>query len=116
MPPRAIRSSVSRTILSGSVASFVLTPSAVLIEEEDQVDRLGELGPARIVGVEAEPAVLRVELLGELLDALGRRGPRQRQLALAARGLEPLRHGLGHGVGRLLDLGLLRRPRPWPPR
>ena len=38
----------------------------VLIEEEDQVDRLGELGPARVLGVEAEPAVLGVELLGEL--------------------------------------------------
>ena len=83
---------------------------AVLVKQEQQVDRLGELGPARIGRVEAEPAVLRVKLLRELLEALGPRGSRQRQLALAARGLEPLADGLGHVVGRLVDLGLLLRP------
>ena len=91
--------------------------SAVLIEQEDQVDRLGELGPARVVGVEAEPAVLGVELLGELRPAP--RPPRSREsgsLRWPLAALSRLRTASVSGVGRLLDLGPLLRARPSPPR
>ena len=53
-------------------ASRRLRVAAVLVEQEDEVDGLGELGPAGVLGVEAEPAVLGVELLGQLAAALGR--------------------------------------------
>ena len=96
--------------MSGSVDSFVFTPVAVTLEKKLQVDGLGKLGPARIIGVEAEPAVLGVKLLRELFQPLGRRGSRQRQLALVTRDLEPLANELGHFVGRLIDLRLLLGP------
>ncbi len=89
MPPRAIRSSVVRTISSGrgsgsgrsrcGAGGFPGGSADVLIEEEDEVDRLGELGPARVAGVEAEPAVFGVELL-----ASARPVPRRPRPATAA--------------------------------
>ena len=77
MPPRAIWSSVNVTIASGSgCAPAAARPAAaVLVEQEDEVDRLGELGPLGVRGVEAEAAVLGVELLGELGLALRDRRP-----------------------------------------
>ena len=81
------------------------------MEQEPQIDWLRELGPARIGRVEAEAAVIRIELLGELLDGLGPGVRRQRQLALAARGLEPIAHSRRCLVSRLVDFGPLLRPR-----
>ena len=60
------------TLPAGSRRLF-LVPS-MLIEEEDQVDGLGKLGPPGVLGIETEAAVLGIKLLGKLGDALGDQG------------------------------------------
>ena len=78
-----------------SVPRSQAPPRPVLIEQEDQVDRLGELGPLGVRGIEAEPAVLGVELLRELGLALRRPRPATgAALRCAAGGLEPRRAAL----------------------
>ena len=55
----------------------------MLIEQEDEVDGLGELGASGILGVVAEPAVVRIELAGQAGAA-----PRGQ---LADQGVRPVR-------------------------
>ena len=82
----------------------------MLIEQEDEVHRLGELGPARVLRVVAEPAVLGVELLGELDPSLGGEVARERQLAPVARAPQLAADDLGQALGRLLHLRPLLAP------
>ena len=92
MPPRAMLIERERTIASGSArpvllgfqterpcnprawlaGPFLQAIAAVLVEQEDEVDGLGELGPARVLRVETEAAILRVELLGQRSAAWSR--------------------------------------------
>ena len=63
--------------------------AAVAVEEEDEVDRLGELGALRALGIEAEAAEVGVELLGQGGLAFGE-GEGGRGLTLRLKG-EPAR-------------------------
>ena len=113
-------SSVLRTIASGldaaSWSSFLPASAgrgvaAVLVEQEDEVHRLGELGPSGILRIEAEAAVLGVELLGQLRAALGGRTARVSGACRLPFDVgERAADDLGEPVGRLLDLGPLVAP------
>ena len=87
-----------------------LGAAAVLIEQEDEVDRLGELGPAGVLGVEAEAAVLGVELLGQLNAALRGELARQGDAAACAGAGERAADDRDESVGVLLELGPVVAP------
>ncbi len=97
--------------MSGSpVASFDLTPSRCSSSRKSRSTGWGNLGRRGLLGLKPNPPCSGSNCSASCSRPSAAGVSRQRQLALAARGLEPLADGLGHGVGRLLDLGLLLRP------
>ena len=82
----------------------------MLVEQEYQVHRLGELGPTRVLRVVAEASILGIELLAELGASLVDEGGRERGLASIARASQLAADNLGQAGGGFLHLGPLFVP------